>query len=289
MFEWIARLFAKPRPTPGADALEPVNAKRSPDEVLLDLLEQLPREGIRRWPAAAAAFDALPSDRLLDPVFSSRVLKDLFVAMATVDADVRQTLALSQIALIHFPAMRSAAASDLGRAPGARPVPIALVEGVLLMRSGQFDLAFERLALANLERAARAVADWSEKLPGEEVTDFVARSAALAAETLINLENPDLRFWGRTVMALPLNPHAVLDPEAVLMSAGDLVLELHRAAAVAVTYERPERSRILADADRHYEALFRAHHPQAEDCRRMMRRIEKMFGILPEEEKTLEA
>lgn len=288
MFEWIAKLFGKSRPTPGVGELEPVSTKRPPDEVLLDILETLPREGISRWPAAAATFDALPSDRLLDPAYSSRVLKDLFFAMATVDADVRKTLALSQIALIHFPAMRSAVASDLGRAPGARPVPLALVEGVLLMRSGQFDLAFERLALANLERNARAVADWSEKLPGETVTDFVARAAALAAETLINLENPDLRFWGRTVMALPLNPRAVIDPEAVMMSAGDLVLEFHRAAAVAVTYERSERNRILADADRHYEALFRAHHPQAEDCRRMLRRIEKMFGILPEEQ-TLEA
>lgn len=274
MFKWLRDKFKSPVKEVPREAL----ADRPVDVRLLEILDRLPAEGLSRWPAAVAAFEALPVQRLDDPEYSKRVLLALFSALSHVNAPVRQTMALAQIALNHFPRMEAALRkSDVH---GLRAL-IPLAEGLFALRTGQFDRAFRLIAKANLER--RISDAWASGNGLESSPDFLVTAVALAAQTLIDLRNPDLRYWGAVAAALPEDPKAVLEPESFLMAVGDLVLEIHRAAAEAVTLDAKERLEILARADGRYELLFRRLHPEAEDCRRMFRRVEKMFGILAEE------
>ena len=274
MFRWLKDKFKKPSTEVPREAL----ADQPVDERLLEILKRLPADGLQRWPAAVAAFEALPAERLDDPLYAKNLLRALFAALSHIDAPVRQTMALAQIALNHFP--RLAAAVRESDAHGQRAF-LPLAEGILALRTGQFDLAFRLIARANLER--RISDAWAEGNALEAAPDYLVTAVSLAAQTLIDLKNPDLRYWGTVAEALPEDPKAVLEPESFLMAVGDLVLEIHRAAAQAVTLEAKERLDILAKADSRYELLFRRLHPQAEDCRRMFRRVEKMFGMLAED------
>lgn len=274
MFRWLKDKFKKPSTEVPREAL----ADQPVDERLLEILKRLPADGLQRWPAAVAAFEALPAERLDDPLYAKNLLRALFAALSHIDAPVRQTMALAQIALNHFP--RMAAAVRESDAHGQRAL-LPLAEGILALRTGQFDLAFRLIARANLER--RISDAWAEGNALEAAPDYLVTAVSLAAQTLIDLKNPDLRYWGTVAEALPEDPKAVLEPESFLMAVGDLVLEIHRAAAQAVTLEAKERLDILAKADSRYELLFRRLHPQAEDCRRMFRRVEKMFGMLAED------
>lgn len=274
MFRWLKDKFKKPSTEVPREAL----ADQPVDERLLEILKRLPADGLQRWPAAVAAFEALPAERLDDPLYAKNLLRALFAALSHIDAPVRQTMALAQIALNHFP--RMAAAVRESDAHGQRAF-LPLAEGILALRTGQFDLAFRLIARANLER--RISDAWAEGNALEAAPDYLVTAVSLAAQTLIDLKNPDLRYWGTVAEALPEDPKAVLEPESFLMAVGDLVLEIHRAAAQAVTLEAKERLDILAKADSRYELLFRRLHPQAEDCRRMFRRVEKMFGMLAED------
>ena len=274
MFRWLKDKFKKPSTEVPREAL----ADQPVDERLLEILKRLPADGLQRWPAAVAAFEALPAERLDDPLYAKNLLRALFAALSHIDAPVRQTMALAQIALNHFP--RMAAAVRESDAHGQRAF-LPLAEGILALRTGQFDLAFRLIARANLER--RISDSWAEGNALEAAPDYLVTAVSLAAQTLIDLKNPDLRYWGTVAEALPEDPKAVLEPESFLMAVGDLVLEIHRAAAQAVTLEAKERLDILAKADSRYELLFRRLHPQAEDCRRMFRRVEKMFGMLAED------
>lgn len=274
MFRWLKDKFKKPSTEVPREAL----ADQPVDERLLEILKRLPADGLQRWPAAVAAFEALPAERLDDPLYAKNLLRALFAALSHIDAPVRQTMALAQIALNHFP--RMAAAVRESDAHGQRAL-LPLAEGILALRTGQFDLAFRLIARANLER--RISDAWAEGSALDAAPDYLVTAVSLAAQTLIDLKNPDLRYWGTVAEALPEDPKAVLEPESFLMAVGDLVLEIHRAAAQAVTLEAKERLDILAKADSRYELLFRRLHPQAEDCRRMFRRVEKMFGMLAED------
>ena len=274
MFRWLKDKFKKPSTEVPREAL----ADQPVDERLLEILKRLPADGLQRWPAAVAAFEALPAERLDDPLYAKNLLRALFAALSHIDAPVRQTMALAQIALNRFP--RMAAAVRESDAHGQRAF-LPLAEGILALRTGQFDLAFRLIARANLER--RISDAWAEGNALEAAPDYLVTAVSLAAQTLIDLKNPDLRYWGTVAEALPEDPKAVLEPESFLMAVGDLVLEIHRAAAQAVTLEAKERLDILAKADSRYELLFRRLHPQAEDCRRMFRRVEKMFGMLAED------
>lgn len=274
MFRWLKDKFKKPSTEVPREAL----ADQPVDERLLEILKRLPADGLQRWPAAVAAFEALPAERLDDPLYAKNLLRTLFAALSHIDAPVRQTMALAQIALNHFP--RMAAAVRESDAHGQRAL-LPLAEGILALRTGQFDLAFRLIARANLER--RISDAWAEGNALDAAPDYLVTAVSLAAQTLIDLKNPDLRYWGTVAEALPEDPKAVLEPESFLMAVGDLVLEIHRAAAQAVTLEAKERLDILAKADSRYELLFRRLHPQAEDCRRMFRRVEKMFGMLAED------
>lgn len=274
MFRWLKDKFKKPSTEVPREAL----ADQPVDERLLEILKRLPADGLQRWPAAVAAFEALPAERLDDPLYAKNLLRALFAALSHIDAPVRQTMALAQIALNHFP--RMAAAVRESDAHGQRAL-LPLAEGILALRTGQFDLAFRLIARANLER--RISDAWAEGNALDAAPDYLVTAVSLAAQTLIDLRNPDLRYWGTVAEALPEDPKAVLEPESFLMAVGDLVLEIHRAAAQAVTLEAKERLDILAKADSRYELLFRRLHPQAEDCRRMFRRVEKMFGMLAED------
>ena len=274
MFRWLKDKFKKPSTEVPREAL----ADQPVDERLLEILKRLPADGLQRWPAAVAAFEALPAERLDDPLYAKNLLRALFAALSHIDAPVRQTMALAQIALNHFP--RMAAAVRESDAHGQRAF-LPLAEGILALRTGQFDLAFRLIARANLER--RISDAWAEGNALEAAPDYLVTAVSLAAQTLIDLKNPDLRYWGTVAEALPEDPKAVLEPESFLMAVGDLVLEIHRAAAQAVTLEAKERLDILAKADSRYELLFGRLHPQAEDCRRMFRRVEKMFGMLAED------
>lgn len=274
MFRWLKDKFKKPSTEVPREAL----ADQPVDERLLEILKRLPADGLQRWPAAVAAFEALPAERLDDPLYAKNLLRALFAALSHIDAPVRQTMALAQIALNHFP--RMAAAVRESDAHGQRAF-LPLAEGILALRTGQFDLAFRLIARANLER--RISDAWAEGNVLEAAPDYLVTAVSLAAQTLIDLKNPDLRYWGTVAEALPEDPKAILEPESFLMAAGDLVLEIHRAAAEAVTLDAKERLEILGKADARYELLFRRLHPQAEDCRRMFRRVEKMFGILAED------
>lgn len=274
MFRWLKDKFKKTSTEVPREAL----ADQPVDERLLEILKRLPADGLQRWPAAVAAFEALPAERLDDPLYAKNLLRALFAALSHIDAPVRQTMALAQIALNHFP--RMAAAVRESDAHGQRAL-LPLAEGILALRTGQFDLAFRLIARANLER--RISDAWAEGNALDAAPDYLVTAVSLAAQTLIDLKNPDLRYWGTVAEALPEDPKAVLEPESFLMAVGDLVLEIHRAAAQAVTLEAKERLDILAKADSRYELLFRRLHPQAEDCRRMFRRVEKMFGMLAED------
>ena len=274
MFRWLKDKFKKTSTEVPREAL----ADQPVDERLLEILKRLPADGLQRWPAAVAAFEALPAERLDDPLYAKNLLRALFAALSHIDAPVRQTMALAQIALNHFP--RMAAAVRESDAHGQRAL-LPLAEGILALRTGQFDLAFRLIARANLER--RISDAWAEWNALDAAPDYLVTAVSLAAQTLIDLKNPDLRYWGTVAEALPEDPKAVLEPESFLMAVGDLVLEIHRAAAQAVTLEAKERLDILAKADSRYELLFRRLHPQAEDCRRMFRRVEKMFGMLAED------
>ena len=274
MFRWLKDKFKNPSTEVPREAL----ADQPVDERLLEILKRLPADGLQRWPAAVAAFEALPAERLDDPLYAKNLLRALFAALSHIDAPVRQTMALAQIALNHFP--RMAAAVRESDAHGQRAL-LPLAEGILALRTGQFDLAFRLIARANLER--RISDAWAEGNALDAAPDYLVTAVSLAAQTLIDLKNPDLRYWGTVAEALPEDPKAVLEPESFLMAVGDLVLEIHRAAAQAVTLEAKERLDILAKADSRYELLFRRLHPQAEDCRRMFRRVEKMFGMLAED------
>lgn len=274
MFRWLKDKFKKPSTEVPREAL----ADQPVDERLLEILKRLPADGLQRWPAAVAAFEALPAERLDDPLYAKNLLRALFAALSHIDAPVRQTMALAQIALNHF--SRMAAAVRESDAHGQRAL-LPLAEGILALRTGQFDLAFRLIARANLER--RISDAWAEGNALDVAPDYLVTAVSLAAQTLIDLKNPDLRYWGTVAEALPEDPKAVLEPESFLMTVGDLVLEIHRAAAQAVTLEAKERLDILAKADSRYELLFRRLHPQAEDCRRMFRRVEKMFGMLAED------
>lgn len=274
MFKWLKEKLKGP----SADASRESSLEQPVDERLLEILEKLPADGLPRWPAAVAAFEALPAERLDDPLYAKNLLRALFAALSHINAPVRQTMALAQIALNHF--ARIAAAVRQSDAHGQRAL-LPLAEGLLALRTGQFDLAFRLIARANLER--RISDAWAEGNVLEAAPDYLVTAVSLAAQTLIDLKNPDLRYWGTVAEALPEDPKAILEPESFLMAAGGLVLEIHRAAAEAVTLDAKERLEILGKADARYELLFRRLHPQAEDCRRMFRRVEKMFGILAED------
>ncbi|MDO5530762.1 hypothetical protein [Sutterella sp.] len=260
------------RAVPAAEA--PSVPAAAPEDVLIDTLDEIPRAGFGRAQTAIAAFEALPAERWLDRPFTVGILKRLFIAFGPGREGVSETLALAQVALNRFSRMKSVAQTK-----GEKDPPLDWVEGLLLMRTGRFDAAIEKLAEGNRAMNFGEVEDWRGMLPTEG-RDPLVRCAAQAAETLENLGNPDLRFWGGVACSLPVDKEAVIDPEELLMAAGDLILALHGAAAHAVTLDREERLAILTRADARYKALFDVLHPEADDCRRMMAAIERLFGVV---------
>lgn len=143
------------------------------------------------------------------------------------------------------------------------------------MRTGQFDVAIKRLGDANRELRASLVEDWSELLPSSLDGDMLPAAVELAADTLSQLENPDLRFWTRVLLTVPGDQLGVPHPDELLLAAGELALNLHRTAGLVNKPEPEERRQLLESADKHYRSLFNGLHPQAAGCRRLLGRIDQ--------------
>ena len=186
------------------------------------------------------------------------------------DADVQTTLAPAQVALNLLPTLRAAATAG-----GSVGAPFALIEGTLAMRTGQFDVAIKRLGDANRELRASLVEDWSELLPSSLDGDMLPAAVELAADTLSQLENPDLCFWTRVLLTVPGDQLGVPHPDELLLAAGELALNLHRTAGLVNKPEPEERRQLLESADKHYRSLFNGLHPQAAGCRRLLGRIDQ--------------
>ena len=169
-----------------------------------------------------------------------------------------------------LPTLRAAATAG-----GSVGAPFALIEGTLAMRTGQFDVAIKRLGDANRELRASLVEDWSELLPSSLDGDMLPAAVELAADTLSQLENPDLRFWTRVLLTVPGDQLGVPHPDELLLAAGELALNLHRTAGLVNKPEPEERRQLLESADKHYRSLFNGLHPQAAGCRRLLGRIDQ--------------
>ena len=274
MFGWLERLFAPPA-AKSASAPAPASQKAQtpPDAELLERLEALRRKGMPAWGEAARAFSAVPEGKFDEPRYAARVLALLCHAMAHAEGGVRETLGLAQTGLRLLPRMRTALSS-------ARPVAGApnldLVEGLLEMRAGRFAEAFPKLARAN--RVTRVILA-GKPVGAESAEDPLANALALATRTLSDLKNPDLKVWGAAIRASPSDPEGMLAPEAVMLAASELIVELHKASAEALTIDEAQRDEILAAAGGKAAEIFSAVHPQAENCRAVMRRVERLFGI----------
>lgn len=142
------------------------------------------------------------------------------------------------------------------------------------MRTGQFDVAIKRLGDANRELRASLVEDWSELLPSSRDGDMLPAAVELAADTLSQLDNPDLRFWTRVLLTIPGDELGVPHPDELLLAAGELALNLHRTAGLVNKPEPEERRKLLESADKHHRSLFNGLHPQAAECRRLFGRVD---------------
>lgn len=205
----------------------------------------------------------------MDAAYARRLLRAMVEGFSQADADVQTTLAPAQVALNLLPTLRAAATAG-----GSVGAPFALIEGTLAMRTGQFDVAIKRLGDANRELRASLVEDWSELLPSSLDGDMLPAAVELAADTLSQLENPDLRFWTRVLLTVPGDELAVSHPDELLLAAGELALNLHRTAGLVNKPEPEERRKLLESADKHYRSLFNGLHPQAAECRRLFGRVD---------------
>ena len=193
MLEWLDRYMAKFAQTDHIRREEHARRqeKASPaHEEAVALLEAFPYSGPGRARVIAAALSAITQETLLDAAYARRLLRAMVEGFSQADADVQTTLAPAQVALNLLPTLRAAATAG-----GSVGAPFALIEGTLAMRTGQFDVAIKRLGDANRELRASLVEDWSELLPSSLDGDMLPAAVELAADTLSQLENPDLRFW----------------------------------------------------------------------------------------------
>ncbi|WP_165646616.1 hypothetical protein [Sutterella wadsworthensis] len=273
MLEWLDRYMAKFAQTDHIRREE--HARRQEEaspahEEAVALLEAFPHSGPGRARVIAAALSAITQETLLDAAYARRLLRAMVEGFSQADADVQTTLAPAQVALNLLPTLRAAATAG-----GSVGAPFALIEGTLAMRTGQFDVAIKRLGDANRELRASLVEDWSELLPSSLDGDMLPVAVELAADTLSQLENPDLRFWTRVLLTVPGDQLGVPHPDELLLAAGELALNLHRTAGLVNKPEPEERRQLLESADKHYRSLFNGLHPQAAGCRRLFGRIEQ--------------
>lgn len=249
MLEWLDRYMAKFAQTDHIRREE--HARRQEEaspahEEAVALLEAFPYSGPGRARVIAAALSAISQETLLDAAYARRLLRAMVEGFSQTDADIQTTLAPAQVALNLLPTLRAAATAG-----GSVGAPFALIEGTLAMRTGQFDVAIKRLG------------------------DMLPAAVELAADTLSQLENPDLRFWTRVLLTVPGDQLGVPHPDELLLAAGELALNLHRTAGLVNKPEPEERRQLLESADKHYRSLFNGLHPQAAGCRRLLGRIDQ--------------
>ena len=246
MLEWLDRYMAKFAQTDHIRREE--HARRQEEaspahEEAVALLEAFPYSGPGRARVIAAALSAITQETLLDAAYARRLLRAMVEGFSQADADVQTTLAPAQVALNLLPTLRAAATAG-----GSVGAPFALIEGTLAMRTGQFDVAIKRLGDANRELRASLVEDWSELLPSSLDGDMLPAAVELAADTLSQLENPDLRFWTRVLLTVPGDQLGVPHPDELLLAAGELALNLHRTAGLVNKPEPEERRQLLESA-----------------------------------------
>ena len=244
MLEWLDRYMAKFAQTDHIRREE--HARRQEEaspahEEAVALLEAFPYSGPGRARVIAAALSAITQETLLDAAYARRLLRAMVEGFSQADADVQTTLAPAQVALNLLPTLRAAATAG-----GSVGAPFALIEGTLAMRTGQFDVAIKRLGDANRELRASLVEDWSELLPSSLDGDMLPAAVELAADTLSQLENPDLCFWTRVLLTVPGDQLGVPHPDELLLAAGELALNLHRTAGLVNKPEPDERRQLLA-------------------------------------------
>lgn len=270
MLTWFERLFAPPAKK-AVVAEKTTTTKEPAPERLIELLLQLKRTGSTDWAPAASLFAQLDARDLSDPVTVARILSAIESLMRTTTGSVKTSLGLAQVTLTRLPEMKTtlATARPVSGAPG-----LELLEGLLEMRTGRFDRAFPHLAEAN--RLQQVVASEKPTTVGA-VSDPLALALSLAASTLGGLTNPDLRFWSDVLEALPIDMDAYLDPDAVLTSAGELILEVYRAAAASLTCEATVKKHILTLAGSRATMLTATVHPDAERARAVVAKIESML------------
>lgn len=267
MLKWLDRWMAQFAPKDDSEAYAERTAETAPaHEAVFTLLEDPARATPERARVLTAAIRAIAPEKCAEPAFARRLMRDFLSGFASHDAPVGVTIAPAQSALDLMPALRTTLAGDAA--------PFALVEGVLAMRTGQFDLAFERIARTNAERDVGLTEDWSRFLPSSCREDVLPKAVDLAARTLAGLRNPDLRYWAKSFLAVPVGRPEVRNGDELLLAAGEIVLELHRAAGEVIRPEPAERRALLASVDAHYRAIFREFHPQAADARRMLSLLE---------------
>ena len=124
------------------------------------MLEAFPHEGAPRARAIAAALSGIAPAEIENPEYAVKLLRAAVRGFSGIEADVRTTLAPAQVMLNLMPALKRSALAG-----GFKNVPFNLAEGVVAMRTGQFEIAFEKLGDANRERAAGVTEDWSSLLP----------------------------------------------------------------------------------------------------------------------------
>lgn len=270
MLTWFERLFAPPT-TKAAAAEKPTGPKEPAPERLIKLLLQLKRTGSTDWAPAANLFAQLDVRDISDPVTVARILSSIESLMLTTTGPVKSSLGLAQVTLTRLPEMKKtlATARPVSGAPG-----LELLEGLLEMRTGRFDRAFPHLAEAN---RLQQVVEFEKTASVGAVSDPLALSLSLAASTLGSLNNPDLRFWGDVLEALPIDMEAYLDPDAVLTSAGELIMEVYRAAAASLTCDATIKNHILTLAGSRATMLTATIHPDAERARAVVAKIESML------------
>ena len=264
MLEWLDRYMAKFAQTDHIRREE--HARRQEEaspahEEAVALLEAFPYSGPGRARVIAAALSAITQETLLDAAYARRLLRAMVEGFSQADADVQTTLAPAQVALNLLPTLRAAATAG-----GSVGAPFALIEGTV---------AIKRLGDANRELRASLVEDWSELLPSSLDGDMLPAAVELAADTLSQLENPDLRFSTRVLLTVPGDQLGVPHPDELLLAAGELALNLHRTAGLVNKPEPEERRQLLESADKHYRSLFNGLHPQAAGCRRLLGRIDQ--------------
>ena len=213
MLEWLDRYMAKFAQTDHIRREE--HARRQEEaspahEEAVALLEAFPYSGSGRARVIAAALSAISQETLLDAAYARRLLRAMVEGFSQTGADVQTTAQPARGCT--DPALRAAATAG-----GSVGAPFALIEGTLAMRTGQFDVAIKRLGDANRELRASLVEDWSELLPSSLDGDMLPAAVELAADTLSQLENPDLRFWTSVLLTVPGDQLGVPHPDELLL------------------------------------------------------------------------